>query len=135
MTDIRREFSDKTLARLRTATPAWWASLVVMILAWLAPRLSADLYAAVDELLRSPAALAAVIALVTLVWHATWGWLGPRIPDQFLWVLRLAMGSAQTPAYGDSVLGRPLDGDEARLIRDIRQVEGRDTSGRRHDDA
>lgn len=28
-----------------------------------------------------------------------------------------------------------LTPDEAALIRDIRQVEGRDTSGRRHDDA
>lgn len=40
---------------------------------------------------------------------------------------------ANTPHI--DVPGGPVTSDEAYLLHDIRQVEGRDTSGRRHDDA
>ena len=112
--------TDFVLSLIRTVVPI----VVGSVVGWLGAR-------GIEVEPEAAAALTAGIGgLAGAMYYAAARWLESKWP-----MLGCLLGSAKPPAYGDAVLGRPLDGDEARLLHDIRQVEGRDTSGRRHDDA
>jgi len=135
--DVRREFSDVAIARIKTAVPAWWGAVVTWLLLQLAAHLPADVLGALADLLTSLPAQALVLALATLAWHWVWGKVGRLVPD---WLLRLALGSTRTATYPGTRGAREFDelleekvaaglgGDRltSPLTRDLRLIEGRD---------
>ncbi|WP_402465824.1 hypothetical protein [Isoptericola aurantiacus] len=83
--------NDKVTSWLRTAVPALWGSAV----AWLLARYA--LPVEVADLLQSPVATSAVVALAIGAWYALWRWLEPHLPA---WATRLVLGSNSAPTYG-----------------------------------
>ena len=111
--------SDRAVSYLRTIVPVLWGSLLSAVLPAL-PWLPAE----VVEWLSGDAAALAVTALAIAAWYVVWRWLEPHVPD---WLTRLVLGSAQPPAYPDSIETR-------ESVRDFFEIED-ERMGRRHVDA
>lgn len=87
--------SDRAVSYLRTIVPVLWGSLLSATLPSL-PWLPAEVVA----WLSGDAASLAVTALAIAAWYSIWRYVEPHIPD---WLTRLVLGSAQAPAYPDSI--------------------------------
>jgi len=87
--------SDRAVSYLRTIVPVLWGSLLSAVLPslpWLPDEVTAWL--------SGDAASLAVTALAIAAWYVAWRHLEPHVPD---WLTRLVLGSAQPPAYPDSI--------------------------------
>lgn len=83
--------SDLVTARLRTAVPAAWGSLV----AWLLIHVT-NLPEPVVSWLSGPVATGAVTTGVILAWYWFWNKYSSKVPD---WVITVVMGSPKKPNY------------------------------------
>lgn len=88
--------SDRVVSLLRTAVPSLWGSLVAWAAVALTGYLPEGVTAAVIDALSSPYALSVVMAASIAAWYAAWRWMEPHLPS---WLVRIALGSAQTPTY------------------------------------
>jgi hypothetical protein len=88
--------SDRVVSLLRTAVPSLWGSLVAWAAVALTGYLPEPVQAAVIDALSSEYTIAVVMAAAITGWYAAWRWMEPRLPA---WLVRIALGSAQTPTY------------------------------------
>lgn len=88
--------SDRVVALLRTAVPAWWGTLAAWLLSLLAGLLPTEIHAALADLLGSEPAQVLAVTLAIAAWYALWRLIEDHVPT---WLVRLALGSARTPSY------------------------------------
>ena len=87
--------SDRAVSYLRTIAPVLWGSLLAAVLPSL-PWLPVE----VVEWLSGDAASLAFAAALIAAWYVVWRHVEPHVPD---WLTRIVLGSAQSPAYPDSI--------------------------------
>lgn len=91
--------SDRAVSYLRTAVPVLWGSLLGLLLPYV-PWLPE----AVAQWLSGEVVIGLVTGGVIVAWYWVWRKVEHLVPD---WVVRVVLGSAQTPTYGD-VTARPF---------------------------
>lgn len=88
--------SDLVISLLRTAVPALWGSVIAILLAALADRLSPDMLSGLRDTLTSEGTVTLVVTASISLWYYVWRLLERRAPS---WVARVTLGSARKPSY------------------------------------
>lgn len=80
--------SDRLISWLRTVVPGLWSALVAWLVTLGLPAVVADALSGLGDKV--------VVAVVLAAVYAALRWLEPRMPA---WLVRILLGSAQTPKY------------------------------------